>query len=67
MVLCKCYIRTWRLRGGQNLAVNTGRLDGRKAPSRKPLGVFRQGGETAPYFPLETLSDDCAFQGTAVL
>lgn len=48
------------------MAVNTGRLDGRKAPS-KALGSLQAGEEAAPAFPLETLSDDCAFQGTAVL
>lgn len=34
---------------------------------QKALGSLQAGGEAAPYFPLETLSDDCAFQGTAVL
>lgn len=41
MVLCKCYIRTWRLRGGQD-----GNCEHRKVrprtPSGKTLGVCRQ-------------------------
>lgn len=56
MVLCKCYIRTWSLRGGQN-----GDCEHRKVR----LGSLQTVGEEAAlYFPLEPLLDDCAFPGS---
>lgn len=63
MALCKCYIRTWRLRGVWNGACEHRKVRLRTSSILKDLGPLQSVQEEAAlHFPLKTFLDDCVFQ-----